>query len=355
MKFKIDIDSHYLDPGVFDMVSEKNKHRVPKFSFSKEGKLLAVDYKEDPGKGSLNSFPPTFHNRFLGFCNIEERIKDFLNLGINFQILNPQEHAMRFNNMVEKELAVEMAFSYNRNLLKLMKKYPDKFSGCLLIVQQDIDWSLKEMEWGKQNGFEVVICDVSWNDGVQFPGWPITATPKIEELCAKCVELDMLLNLHHSMHHRDYYNHTRMFRNLKLHNLFPSNYTVALASLVTSGIIDRNPKLQILVCEGMMNFILDSYDFLRKNHDTNSLKYFKENFHFTIETEQAEEFEKCIKLFGADRFLFATDYPHDDAGGEMKFQDHKIIETFQFLTEEEKDLICYKNAIRIFKLKNLKI
>lgn len=354
MRFKIDVDSHYLHPGVFDLVSEKNKHRVPKFTFSEEGKLLAVEYDVDPSPGSMNPLPPTAHNRFLGFCNIEERAKDFENLGIGFQVLNPQEHAMRFTTMVEKELAVDMAHSYNRTLLELVKKYPEKFTGCLLLVQQDPDWSLKEMEWGKENGFNAVICDVSWNDGEFLPGWPLVMSPKFEEICAKCVELDMLLNLHHSMHQIGF-NHISVYRNLKLHNLYPSHHKTALISLITSKILDRHPTLQVLFSEGMMQFVGQSYRYLERNHDGDILKYFKNNFHFTIETEQTQEFEECVQLFGADRFLFATDYPHDDPGGEMKFHDHKIIENHTFLSEEDKDLICYKNAVRLFKLNHLKI
>ena len=63
--------------------------------------------------------------------------------------------------------------------------------------------------------------------------------------------------------------------------------------------------------------------FLEKNRKPAS-HYFKNNFYFTIETEEPE-LPEAIEFLGAERFLFATDYPHDDPGGRMKFQDVELL------------------------------
>ncbi len=41
--------------------------------------------------------------------------------------------------------------------------------------------------------------------------------------------------------------------------------------------------------------------------------YFRKNFYWTIETEEAE-LVGAVEFIRAGRFLFATDYPHDDPG-----------------------------------------
>ena len=74
--------------------------------------------------------------------------------------------------------------------------------------------------------------------------------------------------------------------------------------------------------------------------------YFKKNFFFTIETEEAE-LPEAMELFGATQFLFATDYPHDDPGGKMKYKDVELLDKNPHISEADKDLLRYKNAERL--------
>jgi hypothetical protein len=39
MRYRIDSDSHYIDPDIFKYVSEKNRSKVPSFDFDHEGRL----------------------------------------------------------------------------------------------------------------------------------------------------------------------------------------------------------------------------------------------------------------------------------------------------------------------------
>ena len=88
--------------------------------------------------------------------------------------------------------------------------------------------------------------------------------------------------------------------------------------------------------------------FLEKNNQPASY-YFKNNFYFTIETEEAE-LPEAIEFLGAERFLFATDYPHDDPGGKMKFEDVRLLRDNAKISEADKELIRWKNARRLFAL-----
>jgi predicted TIM-barrel fold metal-dependent hydrolase len=88
--------------------------------------------------------------------------------------------------------------------------------------------------------------------------------------------------------------------------------------------------------------------FLEKNKQPASY-YFKNNFYFTIETEEPELAE-AIEFLGAERFLFATDYPHDDPGGRMKFEDVRLLRENSKISEAAKELIRWKNAQQLFHL-----
>lgn len=352
MTYKIDADSHYLDPDVFKYVSDRNISRVPNFKFDSDQRLIAVDFDKDPNPLSRNSLPPHGYNDHAGLSNIESRIADFDRLGIDFQIINPQEMAMRFSYLVEPDLAVDMCQSYNRRIIEIFSQYPDKFAGPALLALQDSKWSLKEIEWCKEVGINAVIVDSCWPDVNYSAGYPLVAAPRFEDICAACEKNGIALSVHHAMHQINFKT-LPQFRDFGLDNYFPTAQMISLIGFITSGILDRYPALEILISEGGMGFIDFSYNLLKsKNPDLDIDRYFKENFYFTIETEDTEKLLSVIKKFGAERFLFATDYPHDDNGGRNKFKDHIDIENLP-LTDYEKDLICYQNALKLFKISHL--
>ena len=59
---------------------------------------------------------------------------------------------------------------------------------------------------------------------------------------------------------------------------------------------------------------------------------------------------EAIDFLGPERILFATDDPHDDPGGNMKFRDVHLLAVNQNLPEETKELVRDGNAERLFKL-----
>jgi predicted TIM-barrel fold metal-dependent hydrolase len=93
---------------------------------------------------------------------------------------------------------------------------------------------------------------------------------------------------------------------------------------------------------------LPASQFLEKNRQPASY-YFKNNFYFTIETEEPE-LPEAIEFLGGERFLFATDYPHDDPGGKMKFQDVELLRDNPHISADDKERIRWKNAQRLFHL-----
>lgn len=343
----IDADSHYIPLDIYKYVPEEFKKFLPTYT-KDDNDLLKVNLNNDPNTVTENPLPADFHNKHAGFYDIPARIQDFERMKIDFQIINPQEHAMRFGYAVDSELACWMAHSYNRVALDLFNEYPKKFHGPLLLALQDIDWCLEEITWGINNGFTSVLLDTSWANGNTPYGDLLLELPRINEIFARCHDLDLLVSCHHQMHQIDY-RHNPIIKRYQLADLFPSHQLMLAVSLITSGTLDTFPNLRVLISEGGMQFIKSACQYATGHTGEDCTKYFKKNFWFTIETEQSIALLNCINTFGSDRFLFATDYPHDDPGGQMKFEDSNLIKKLG-LDEDTLNNICFKNAINIFKL-----
>jgi predicted TIM-barrel fold metal-dependent hydrolase len=195
----------------------------------------------------------------------------------------------------------------------------------------------------------------------------------------------------HNVQHGHRMSNLPMYQRDGLYVFAPQEGQMSLVSLFTSGLLDAYPKLQFVFTEAGTSFIkplvqwLDrilerppvDYDdqeeplsnrtlskvgerlrraraiqpaqiFFEKNHKPAS-HYFKNNFYFTIETEEPELVE-AVEFLGPQRFLFATDYPHDDPGGKMKFEDVRLLRDNPKISENDKELIRWKNAKQLFQL-----
>lgn len=344
----IDADSHYIPLDVYRFVPDEFKSKLPKYTKDDVGRLKVI-LDVDPTPESLNPLEADFHNRYIGFYDPEIRLSDFESMGIDFQILNPQEHAMRFNYSVEPELAKWMAYSYNRVLLETIQKYPNKYDGPILLPLQDLEWCLQEMEWAKKNNLNSIMLDTAWPKSGYVVADPIISFDGMDRIFQKANELDMLISFHHQMHQQDF-RQRKEYRNLKLQYLLPSHQKMLAISLITSGLLDKYPDSKVLISEGGMKFIKESYKYSCKIMNKECVDYFRKNMSFTIETEETSTLLECIELFGSESFLFATDYPHDDPGGQMKFVDHKLIKEIG-LDQKHLENICYKNAVKLFNLR----
>src|SRR5262245_19119050 len=162
----------------------------------------------------------------------------------------------------------------------------------------------------------------------------------------------------HNVQHGHRISNLSLFQKDGLYVFAPEEGQMSLVSLITSGLLDEDPRLQFLFTDAGTAFTkplvvrldripeappVDYVDqeeplgnqaltkvgeklrraralnpahiILEKNKKPAS-HYFKYNFYFTIETEEPA-LPEAIQFLGAERFLFATDYPHDDAGGRM--------------------------------------
>jgi predicted TIM-barrel fold metal-dependent hydrolase len=180
-----------------------------------------------------------------------------------------------------------------------------------------------------------------------------------------------------------------MFQHDGLDILSPAEGHLSLISLCTSGLFDDFPRLRMIFTESGSAFIRPLVERIDaalvkapvnyEDEDAQArfhrrvvpgderlsagkrrtpiedyeprnrrpvVDYFRENLFFTIETEEPE-LPDAIAWLGASRFLFATDYPHDDPGGRMKYRDVELLAANAHIGEGDKALLRSGNALAL--------
>jgi aminocarboxymuconate-semialdehyde decarboxylase len=141
-----------------------------------------------------------------------------------------------------------------------------------------------------------------------------------------------------------------------------------MARLVFSGIMDKMPNLKVLshhlgamvpYFEGRVGPGWDQlgkrtsdedYVTLLKNMKKRPLDYFKD-FYADSATFGSRSATVCgLDFYGADKVLFASDCPFDPEGGTGYIRETIAILEGLELSQEDREKICYKNALKLFRM-----
>ena len=125
----------------------------------------------------------------------------------------------------------------------------------------------------------------------------------------------------------------------------------SLLEMIYGGIFDRFPRLKIVAAEWDIGWVAHMVNKF-KDHDPKTglqlapADYFRRNIWFTFENDRAGVL--TTPLYGADRFLWASDYPH----GNTTWPDSKQIvdQQFEGISDEVKRKLTRQNAIDLYKL-----
>lgn len=384
----IDCDTHIMPEDAFDYMPEEFRCKAPVPRYGDTGLLVDIDFPGGPPavSGTTPLGAPGSGASMKGLVDLQTRLDDLPVLGVDRQFVLPQFSGW-WTYMIEPALASAIARSYNLSNLRLMERYGDRIIGVALAPLQDVPAAIREMEWAQREGFCAVVLDKVFPVREHPYGESLGSHKELWPFFGRAEELGMPIYLHNIQHgHR--ISNLPNFQKDGLYFFAPQEGQVSLVSLVTSGLLDDFPGLQVVFTEAGTGFIkplaerLDAafggppvdYDadadsdvmrkvnaklrrhrarfgpevFLEKNRHPAS-HYFRKNFYFTIETEEAA-LPEAIEFLGPERFLFATDYPHDDPGGSMKFRDVQLLAVNRDISETDKDLIRHGNATRLFRL-----
>lgn len=253
--------------------------------------------------------------------------------------------------MMDPDRAVAVAEIGNDRLHEAIQRHPDRFCGLATIAPQDPARAIKEIDRAitklKLNGI-MINSHTNGEYLSERKYWPI-----LEAIAGLKVPL---------------YIHPRSpiplmakaFRADHLeHAIWGYQAETGLHGLriITSGVLDEFPGLQIVLGhmgEGIP-YWLYRLDFMhgrvRIPFDRPKLKltpseYFKRNYYITTSGMNWEPTLKfCIEVLGADRIMWAIDYPYQDHPDAVDFMDAARI------SEKDKQKIYHENAERVFHLR----
>ena len=330
---RVDIHCHYLNTEVAARVAG----RVPpeadylvKFSNDKTRATNANQGKERAAKLS----------------DIQVRLKEMDRMGIDVQAVSPAPHQTYY--WAEPGEGQELARAVNEKLAEIGAQHPDRFAPMGTVPLQEVSLALSELEHCVK---KLGMRGVEINPSVR--GMDLTDDRlSLERFFARAAELDIVLFMHPIG-----FTHGERLSNHYFNNIIgnPLETTVAASHLIFDGVLERHPKLKIVLPHA--GGFLAHY-WARMDHgwgarpDTKGRiprkpSSYLEKFYFDTITFDRGMLAHLIERFGEDHVLLGTDYPYD-MGVEKPVP---FIEGVPRLSAKAKEAILGGNAARLLKLK----
>lgn len=266
------------------------------------------------------------------------RVEECDTHNINVQVLSTIP--VLFYYWAKDQHALEISKFLNNHIAEVVDLFPKRFVGLGTVPLQNIDLAIKEMERCKvelgMSGLEIGthINGKNLGDAEFFPFYEAAE------------DLGMSI----FVHPWDMLGKDRMKKYwLPWLVGMPAETSLAICSMIFSGVFEKYPKLKILFAHAGGSFpsslgrIEHGFnvrpDLVAVDNPENPTKYLR-NLYLDSLTHDPEMLYYIIKLFGSDRIALGTDYPFPL--GEL--QPGKLIET-SHLPQSDKDNLFYKTAL----------
>lgn len=324
----VDAHSHWYPQEFIDLVEREGAALGGKVGRNASGSVTFAL----PGMNSV--FAPIY-------TDLESRIRMMDDAGIDVQVLSLMQPMVYW---APPAFGLQLSQVFNDACSAAHRKYPDRFVGLAMAPMQSPDLAVRELERaGKLPGLRGLMMATAVNgrnldDKAFFPvyakceelGWPIFPHP-IAPLGG-----DRMRS----------YNMSNLLGN-------PVEIGVAAAALIYGGVLEAYPGLEVMLprAGGNLPFGIGRYD--RNAETTPALKNMKRppsaylrRFYCDTIIENAQVLTALVRIMGADRVVFGTDYASPN-------RDKRPVEFIEGLTElsqRERDMILGTNAARLFKI-----
>jgi predicted TIM-barrel fold metal-dependent hydrolase len=248
----------------------------------------------------------TNHHLRAGGWDPAERLKDMALDGISAEVLFPTlaKQAWVTGDQALEEACVRV---YNDWIVEFCSASPERLWGLAMVSLYDIPSTVRELERCKAAGLRGIYAPVSPD-----PEYPYSSE-HYERFWAAAQDLDMSVNLH--------INSGLGFarRNNKRAGMLPDGVhkldcMKALGDIIASGVLDRYPRLKIVVSESGVGWLpffaqeFDAYIGRRSKLAMTPSEYVWRNVYGAFISDQVGGF--LISKYGQDNFMWSNDYPH---------------------------------------------
>ncbi|MCH2169686.1 amidohydrolase [Myxococcota bacterium] len=247
------------------------------------------------------------------------------------------------------EIWLEGCRAYNRWLADFCAEVPGRRAGVGLITVDDIDVTLSEVKWLRDNGvFGGIVLPVDTN------GQPFYNHPRYEPLWALCEDLEMTIHTH-SGWTPNYGNHDGSLGIF----LFEIGWFAhrPFHFLVWSGVFERHPELRFVMTEQGATWIVPALAQLDSSYEMPMFRHLRtklprkpsEYFHTNgfigaafldgMATDARHD-------IGIDNLMWGSDYPHIE--GTWPHTAEKLQQIFGDLPEDEVAKLLGGNAAAVY-------
>ena len=284
----------------------------------------------------------------------DRRLKLMDRYGIEIMLLSLNAPAVQ--GIADPTQAAEVARKANEFMADNVRKRPDRFPALAALPMQDPERAARELErCVKELGF----CGAMVNGFSQVRDADTTVyydLPQYRPFWAEVERLDVPFYLHP---------HNPLPRDAKIYDghpwllgpvwAFGQETAVHALRLIGSGLFDAHPRLQIVLGHLGENLPYglwrvdnaNAWVPQRSNYPAKRpiRDYFRENFHVTTSGNfHTPSLIAAMAELGADRIMFAADWPFEDIDRAADWFDNCPI------SENDRIKIGRTNALRLFKL-----
>ena len=328
---RIDLHCHYLNTEVAAKVADRNPGQYEpsvKFASALTRETNAQQMRERGAKLS----------------GVELRLKDMDRMGIDIQAISPAPNQTYY--WTDPGMGAEVARMVNQRLAEIVAKWPDRFVGLGTVPLQDPDLAVSELIYCiKKLGLRGVEINPSVN-GMDLPDGRLG----LEAFFAKAQELDSVI----FMHPIGFTQGERLLDHY-LNNVIgnPLETTVAVSHLIFDGVMQRHPKLKIVLphAGGYLAHYWARMDHAWKVRPDCRVvikrkpSSYLEKFYFDTIAFDRGMLKNLVERFGAEHVVLGTDYPYD-----MGVDDPAGFVEGAKLSASEKRQIMGGNASRLLKI-----
>lgn len=279
----------------------------------------------------------------------EQRLAHMDEAGIDRQVIALTSPGVQ---VLDSETAVSFVKVANDELAEACRNHPDRFTGMIAIAPQNPAEAAKEIERATALGLKGIIVN-SHTHGVYLDD------PACADIFAAAQAAGQPLYLHPNTPPRN------MIGPMLEKGLDGAIFGFTIETgmhalrLITAGIFDRFPKLQIILGHlgETLVFQADRIDYMHqatvKSNRYESMKpigrkpseYLKDNFTITTSGFTEERPIRYVMDFmGADRVMYAMDYPYQHVNEQVVQLDNLNI------SDEDKKRFFQTNAERVFSI-----
>lgn len=290
-----------------------------------------------------------------GGCDPHERVKVLDQDGIDIALLYPTIIVQTQSEWQDPKLAAAYARAYNKWITDFCEPNPERLVAIPHISVADIDEGVKELNRVAGLGVKAITIGSEapgkrpYGDSYYDPFWaaaqeaelPVTIHPH------DSVNAPGMVQGYYQITYSDTYWWHLTTAVLDMH--------IGFTSLFQGGVFERFPRLKLVVLEsgcGWLKWWLDRMDekyeiagFTTKMKRLPS-EYFQRQCWISMDPDETFA-PAVIKEIGAERFMWASDYPHSDGVPDPV---NEVRKTLKELPEDDQRRILGDNAIKLYNL-----